>query len=92
MAGSEVQLHDWIHQVGMVAFNYGIQQRSKDAGDLGVRLCLVSGALKDAELDRLAEQEIRELSEVISELESISKVPQIFFIPGPLGLTEHPKW
>ncbi|KAL3481491.1 peptidase S8/S53 domain-containing protein [Aspergillus californicus] len=73
MANPRGQRHAWIHQVGLVAFNYGIQRRSKDAGDLGVRLCLVWDALKDTDPDGLAEEEIRELSEVISELESVSK-------------------
>lgn len=85
MANTTMQRHDWIHQVALVAFIYGIQRRSKDAGDLGVRLCLVSEALKNADPGELAEEEIQELSEVIRELESISKVLHTTSIESSIG-------
>lgn len=74
MASLRVQRHEWIHQVGLVALYYGIQRRSRDAGDLGVRLCLVSKTLNDADPAVLVNEEIPELSELVLELESICKV------------------
>jgi hypothetical protein len=74
MANPRVQQSNWIYEVSLIVLEDSIQRQSQVVGDLAGILYMLSGALKNTDTGGLGEKEITELSEVIRELGSISKV------------------
>lgn len=72
----------FIKEVALLALNYGVRKKSKDAGSLGTRLMLISNGLEVTNPNALINDDMPELSKFIAKLKSIFQVRDVLITYG----------